>query len=212
MAHPAPNERAILVSKRQDGNAVLKFLRNVPWEYSNIVPDYQMGSTACALFLSLKFHALQPGYLAQRVASIKHHYKTRVILALVDILDSERPLGEITQIAFNNNWALILGWAPQEIARYLETFKAYEHKDAELIKMKVDKADPKTAFTNAITTIRSVNKRDASVLASSFGSFARIALATSQELSHCPGLGPKKVARIRECFTQPFISSKSVSS
>ena len=57
MAAPAArmqaNPSAVLVSKRQEGNPLLKFMRNVRWQWADIVPDYQMGP-ACALFLSLR--------------------------------------------------------------------------------------------------------------------------------------------------------------
>ena len=45
---------AVTVSRRQEGNPVLKHIRNVRWRYGDIVPDYQMGLNACALFLSLR--------------------------------------------------------------------------------------------------------------------------------------------------------------
>ena len=48
----APN--AILVSKRQDGNPLLKHIRNVRWVFADIVPDYIMGAETCALFLSMR--------------------------------------------------------------------------------------------------------------------------------------------------------------
>ena len=41
----------ILVSPRQKGNPVLTCLKSVPWEYSDILADYQLGLTTCALFL-----------------------------------------------------------------------------------------------------------------------------------------------------------------
>jgi len=44
------------VSLKQRGNPVLKFIRNVPFEFSDIVPDYILGVNRCALFLSLKYH------------------------------------------------------------------------------------------------------------------------------------------------------------
>uniref|UniRef100_A0A8C4QE51 ERCC1-like central domain-containing protein n=1 Tax=Eptatretus burgeri TaxID=7764 RepID=A0A8C4QE51_EPTBU len=42
---------SLLVNPRQRGNPVLKHFRNVPWEFSDIVPDYVMGQTSCTLFL-----------------------------------------------------------------------------------------------------------------------------------------------------------------
>jgi hypothetical protein len=42
---------SILVSPRQKGNPVLACLKSVPWEYSDILADYGLGLTTCALFL-----------------------------------------------------------------------------------------------------------------------------------------------------------------
>ena len=49
------NPNAIFVHKRQEGNPVLKHIRNVRWQFADIVPDYQMGQTTCAVFLSLRY-------------------------------------------------------------------------------------------------------------------------------------------------------------
>lgn len=35
----------------QRGNPILKFVRSVPWEFGDVVPDYVLGQTTCALFL-----------------------------------------------------------------------------------------------------------------------------------------------------------------
>lgn len=45
---------AIIVSKRQQGNPMLKHIRNVRWQFGDIAPDYQLGQSAAALFLSLR--------------------------------------------------------------------------------------------------------------------------------------------------------------
>lgn len=51
----AANPNAIIVSRRQQGNPILGHIRNVRWQYGDILPDYQMGTTTCALFLSLRY-------------------------------------------------------------------------------------------------------------------------------------------------------------
>jgi DNA excision repair protein ERCC-1 len=56
----APSVRTIQVSRRQTNNPVLRCIRNVPWEYAEIVADYQLGSQTCCLFL--RFRALGLGY------------------------------------------------------------------------------------------------------------------------------------------------------
>lgn len=39
---------------RQQGNPVLKHIRNVRWVYGDIGPDYQLGPNTVALYLSLR--------------------------------------------------------------------------------------------------------------------------------------------------------------
>nr|KAF6409729.1 ERCC excision repair 1, endonuclease non-catalytic subunit [Rousettus aegyptiacus] len=48
---PGTKSNSIIVSPRQRGNPVLKFVRNVPWEFGDVVPDYVLGQSTCALFL-----------------------------------------------------------------------------------------------------------------------------------------------------------------
>lgn len=41
----------VFVFHFQRGNPILKFVRSVPWEFGDVVPDYVLGQTTCALFL-----------------------------------------------------------------------------------------------------------------------------------------------------------------
>ena len=59
------NPNAIFVNKRQEGNPVLKHIRNVRWQFADIVPDYQMGQNACAVFLSLRCGAQAACHVSQ---------------------------------------------------------------------------------------------------------------------------------------------------
>ena len=52
--HLQASSAAILVNRRQEGNPLLKCIRNVRWQYRDVIPDYQLGSTSCAIFLSLR--------------------------------------------------------------------------------------------------------------------------------------------------------------
>jgi DNA excision repair protein ERCC-1 len=58
----------------------------VPWEYGDILPDYEVGQTSCVVFLSLKYHRLKPEYIFERIKSIKYQYILRVILCIVDVV------------------------------------------------------------------------------------------------------------------------------
>ena len=58
------NPNAILVSRRQEGNPLLRHIRNVRWQFDDIVPDYVLGANHCALFLSLRWPPGHPVMLA----------------------------------------------------------------------------------------------------------------------------------------------------
>lgn len=59
----------------------------MPWEYDDIIPDYQMGRTVCALFLSLRYHNLNPDYIHERLKQLGKMYELRVLLVQVLLTD-----------------------------------------------------------------------------------------------------------------------------
>jgi len=46
-----PYTNAILVRRNQKGNPLMEHLRNVPWQYGDILADYEVGRTTGVLFL-----------------------------------------------------------------------------------------------------------------------------------------------------------------
>ncbi len=81
----------------------------------------------------------------------------------------------------------------QECARYLETYKAYETKPADIILGRTEE-DYFSRLTAAVTSIRGVNRTDVLTLATQFRTAAGIMKASAEELAACPGIGPTKVA------------------
>ena len=126
------------------------------------------------------------------------------MLLLVDSADAEKPVLDITRIACSNDCTAILAWSAQEAARYLETFKAYANKPADLIKERHDGAFL-SQLGECLTTVRPLNKTDVATLNATFGSLADMMQASPEELALCPGLGERKVARLREAFLEPFV-------
>ncbi|KAI9101145.1 restriction endonuclease type II-like protein [Phlyctochytrium arcticum] len=192
------------------GNKVLTCIKNVPWEFSDILADYQVGTTACALFLSLKYHRLHPEYVYTRIKQIQNAYLLRVLLCLVDIDDHSSSLRDLTRMGAFNNMTLILAWTPEEAGRYLETLKAYEHKPPDLIQEKID-PDYVSRLTDAVTQVKTVNRTDVLTLAATFGSLKNMMHATPEELAQLPGFGEQKVRRLHEAFRQPFLLSRGQS-
>ncbi|POS84806.1 hypothetical protein EPUL_005074 [Erysiphe pulchra] len=183
---------SILVSPRQKGNPVLTNLRSFAWEYSDIPADYILGSTTCALFLSLKYHRLHPEYVYNRIKGLYGKYNLRILLTLVDINNHEDPIKELTKTCLVNNVTFILCWSAAEAARYLELYKSYEHsKDSTGIKG-VEKKSYAEKMVEFITVPRGINKTDAVSLVSAFGSIKGAINARPEEIVIIGGWGEKK--------------------
>ncbi|XP_061219676.1 DNA excision repair protein ERCC-1 [Neopsephotus bourkii] len=203
---PRPRSSSIVVSPRQRGNPVLRFIRNVPWEYGDVAADYVLGQSSCALFLSLRYHHLHPDYIHQRLRELGRGFALRVLLLQVDVKDPQRALKDLAKICVLSDCTLLLAWSPEEAARYLETYKAFEQKPPDLLRERLDQGFlPR--MSDCLTSIRAVNKTDAVSLLSTFGSLAALAAATKEDLSLCPGVGPQKAKRLFDVLHEPFLQT-----
>jgi DNA excision repair protein ERCC-1 len=198
----------LYVSTKQRGNGVLKYIRNVPYQFATMVPDYILNTKRCALFLSCKYHSLYPEYIYRRIAELKTDFELRILLVLVDVEDNANTLLQLNKLAVQHDFTLILSWTEEEAARYLETFKALDGKDASSIQ-KREQSNFADQVADVLSTAKSVNKTDAAQLLSNFGTFKAIAAASMDELCTCAGMGPTKVRRLYEAFRKPFSSQQA---
>ncbi|KAL5363955.1 restriction endonuclease type II-like protein [Aspergillus floccosus] len=201
-----PNRTApsvILVSTRQKGNPILDFIKIVPWEYADIPADYVVGTTTCALFLSLKYHRLHPEYIYSRIRQLAGKYLLRILLIIVDIPNHEDSLKELSKTSLVNNLTLMLCWSAPEAAHYLELFKSSEKSQPTAIRTQQAQSY-KESLVEFVTTPRSINKSDAASLISTFGSLQNAVNAQPEQISAVPGWGEKKVRKwcnaVREDF------------
>ncbi|XP_075581563.1 LOW QUALITY PROTEIN: DNA excision repair protein ERCC-1 [Pelecanus crispus] len=201
---PGAKSSSIVVSPRQRGNPVLKFIRNVPWEFGDIVSDYVLGQSTCALFLSLRYHHLNPGYIHDRLRHLGRSYGLQLLLLQVDVKDPQHALKELAKVCILADCTLLLAWSPEEAGRYLETYKAYEQKPPDLLKERVEQ-DFLSRMTDCLTSIKSVNKTDVLSLLNAFGSLAAMVDASREDLSLCPGVGPQKAKRLFDVLHEPFL-------
>jgi len=72
----------------------------------------------------------------------------------------------------------------------------------------VQSGDPFAVLSDCLTAVRGVNKTDVLTLSSTFGSLKNIIDCSMEELSLCPGLGPRKVKNLYETFHAPFDPTK----
>ncbi|KAF7951920.1 hypothetical protein EAE96_007217 [Botrytis aclada] len=198
----------IQVSLRQKGNPILTNLKSFPWEYSDILADYVLGATTCALFLSLKYHRLHPEYIYNRIKGLQGKYNLRVLLTMVDIGNHEESLKELSKTSLVNNVTVILCWSAPEAARYLELYKSYEHANASAIKG-VESKSYGDKMVDFITVPRSINKRDAVALVDAFGSIRGAINARPEEIAVVDGWGEKKVRKWCGVVDEPFRARKA---
>ncbi|EST06816.1 DNA repair protein rad10 [Kalmanozyma brasiliensis GHG001] len=193
----------ILVNNCQRGNPLLQHIRNIGWEYADIVPDYQVGLSSCILFLSIRYHRLHPEYVHTRIQKLGNMFTLRILLVLCDVNDHQAAIKELTKTGIINNLTLIIAWTAEEAGKYVETYKSFEHKPPDLIKERVGE-DYLSQVTNVLTQVRGVNRTDVVTLLTRFGSLKGVVGGGVEEVGMCPGFGEVKAKRLREVFTQPF--------
>ena len=129
-----PASSSLLVHSRQRGNPLLKHLRQVKWEYSDTIlggADYSMSRSSCALFLSLRYHQLNPNYIYDRLKSSKFPYQLKILLVQCDTNDPAQSLKELARLGILYDLTLLVSWTEEESAKYLETYRIMEGKSAD---------------------------------------------------------------------------------
>ena len=198
---------AILASPRQRGNPVLKFVVHVPVEFSpDVKADFVITPAVWALFVSLRFHVLHPSYLDTRISEIRRQVKQLIILCLVDMEDYTKHMQEVSLLASARECTLMVGCKPEEVARYLESYKVFENKPASAIQERVE-GEHVPQVTDLLTSIRSVNKTDVLTLMGNFRCLADVMKASPEALATCIGFGEKKVRRVYDHFHSPLRSA-----
>ena len=198
------NSTSIIVSTRQRDNPLLNHIKNVPFEFSKeISPDYIVGGTACALFVSVQYHLTHPLYVHRRIKDLGKDFRLRILLVYVDTDENTNALHDLNKISFSNDLTLILAWSNVEAARYLETCKSYETKPASAIQER-EETEFLPRMTSVLTSVKSVNKTDVVTLLEVFGNFRGLCAASEQQLMLCQGMGEKKVKRLFQALHEPI--------
>ncbi|KAH8739373.1 excision repair cross-complementing rodent repair deficiency [Cryptosporidium ryanae] len=198
--------QVILASYRQKGNAVLNYIKNVSYEFGNIVPDFLVGKYDAVIFISLKYHKLHKNYLEKRIMSLQKNYRVRIVLCLVDISLSgviEAAITEITDICINTNMTLMLTWSNREAAHVLESLKSYENASGDMIRGSLS-SDIFSRTKDALSSLPRINRNDSTNLLNKFGSISKIAFASEGELSNLSGIGRIKAKVIQDIFSARF--------
>lgn len=190
----------IQVNRKQTGNDLLKKLTRCPYTFADIEPDYVVGRTACALYLSIRFHALHPNYIYERINRLGENYDLRILLVVVDHVEHKSYLKELSKLCIRSNLTLMLCWSVEDAALYLEKYKLSEDKPADVIMEKPTNYEYEEALDqymiDALAESKSVNRTDAASLVALYDTYERISKASPEELSLCPGVGMNKAQKL----------------
>ena len=91
------------MSPKQRGNPILGHIKHVLWrEAPGLVPDYVLGKTTAAMYISLRYHSLNASYLWKRLKELGKpgagEWRLRLVLVLVDVADTEKLLLDVTRM------------------------------------------------------------------------------------------------------------------
>lgn len=65
---------------------MLIVLFQVAYEFRNdLLADFVVGQSTCCLFLSLRYHQIQPQYIIKRLDDLQSYFTARILLVQVDI-------------------------------------------------------------------------------------------------------------------------------
>ena len=109
---------------------MLKLVRHVPYRFrAQQVPDYDLGNSACALFLDLKYHTQRPTHIQRRMREVGASDKAgaggrwalKILICLANkVSDPTGPLRDLSVIAIHCDFTLIVVWSDLEAALYIE--------------------------------------------------------------------------------------------
>ncbi|KAL3081483.1 hypothetical protein niasHT_036547 [Heterodera trifolii] len=117
--------------RRQEGNPVLKYIRNVPYEWSSDIKcDFECSGNCGLLYLALKYHKLHCGYIETRFTDLRA-YPVKVLLAYVNVEDPSFLLRDLNMFCYRMDVSLVLCYSVEEAAEFIETFKFTENRSAE---------------------------------------------------------------------------------
>ncbi|VDM78030.1 unnamed protein product [Strongylus vulgaris] len=167
--------RLVVNRRRQEGNPVLKYVRNVRYEWGDIGTDFECGPTCGVLYLALKYHKLHPNYILTRLSGKEENkYACKILLALCNVDEPRHTLRELNLLCYRMDWTLVLCYSVEEAAEYIENLKLADNRDP---------------------TFK---------LLYNFGTLKAIAEASEEQLALCPGLGPIRAKNLYNYLRTSF--------
>ena len=187
---PRGLKTVIEVSKGQQGNVLLRHFKNRRWTFAETDPDFVIGERACVVFVSLKYHLLQPEYVKARISELQC-FDICIVLCLIDAEDVFATLHGINRAAGMGACPLVCAWSAEEAARYVEFFfscgsVAQEEGEA------VVSADYISNLFHFLGSVHGMKNIDSAALCAHFGTLTSVLRTSMKEMLGCPGFGKMK--------------------
>jgi len=195
----------LVIHSGHQKNPMVACITEVFKEFNDIPCDFMCGPHIAVLYISLRFHRLQPQYFRTRIDAldaVSTQWRTKIVLCVVDVENVEDLLHEVQLLVYHKRWALYLTGSERGAARYLETLVTYQNKSADIIRGRLE-ADKKARVIDVLIS-SGINKTDANALLGNFGSLQKIMAATKEELKRVPGIGTTKVDFFWNTFHHDF--------
>ncbi|KAN0023106.1 hypothetical protein ACTFIU_009189 [Dictyostelium citrinum] len=213
----------IYANSKQRGSLMMNsFSKNIVVEYSELqYPDFILNSNTLVFYLPLKTHRDNPNLIQDRIKGLSKlmsnsdSFTLRILLVFADLSDSdncEQFINELNLIAIKLQFTLIVCWSQIEAAKYLEAYKTFSNRAPDPIKARTQPIElgGKSKNEEVLTSIKSINKTDASTLLKNFQTMQQIFTCPKTTLSMLPGFGPVKVQKFYNTIHQPFKTKPSI--
>ncbi|KAK2198066.1 bifunctional RuvA domain 2-like/Restriction endonuclease type II-like/ERCC1-RAD10-SWI10 family [Babesia duncani] len=197
--------KKIEMSRNQRKNPILKYVKYLQLEEADIPFDYRISADISVLFLSLKYHRLNGGYIMSRLNALRSiRCRNPFIICQVDVADPGNMIAQLTIATFSLGYRILLSWSHMESAAILEMLYFNGNKGLEFIS---NKKQPTTHLQNVqhvLTCIKGINTNDAAAISKKFTTFKELIHCNESDLVTIPGLGKNKLQHIQQALRGSF--------
>ena len=170
----------LTISKRQEGNQLLKLLNSINTEWSeDSVADYSIANKAGVLFLTLTYHRQHPDYIGERIRLFQGSFPLRILLFLVNSEKPDDVIQKLTIFCIHNNINIVLAYDYEEAGRWILCLYNSQENSIDHLK-----AVNESNHEMAIEALQALgpSKRESELLLDSFPTVADCLLASKEAL------------------------------
>jgi len=168
-------------------------------------PDFTIADTCIVLVLMKEyFHRMSKKESSCETASLAlHEYQRKVLFLQLEGCTSFQAMIELHVRSIRRGFALVCLFTPAELDLYLEAFRSASSSN----RGAVTSLDSSSAVSYVLSSIKGVSKSDVIAFQRNFKCMSDLLRAKDSALSLVPGIGSKKIQRMRQSCGKPFLNS-----